>query len=435
MTEACLTVVARSDAAPTGAGALQDISVFTRRIDDHLGSHSGPCAVLVIEISRMAELYKLMGQQALDTSMATMAERVLSLCGGSDVVCRIARTQFALFLPDLSHASKALFTASALAARVAEPILVEGRLLYMVAKIGVAVSPDDGASGQTLLRNAAIAQGEVAKSGSVHYLHYTEQMRDRLRHQLITETELRQAILDEAFILHYQPKVSIADGTPIGGEALIRWRHPTRGLLYPMEFIPIAEETGLMVPIGEWALRAACRQIQTWIEAGRQPLQIAVNVSERQFRWGHLPALIDVLLRETGIPPHLLQLEITESVLPEDLEGALRQMAWIADCGVALALDDFGTGYSSLSYLRELPLDCLKVDRKFVQDMEQDSSTRHIVQAIVAMAKAMGLKVVAEGVETESERNLLRGMGVEEGQGYLFARPLPVKEFEAFCGL
>ncbi|MEA1675151.1 EAL domain-containing protein [Nitrospirillum sp. BR 11163] len=206
-------------------------------------------------------------------------------------------------------------------------------------------------------------------------------------------------------------------------------------MLYPMEFIPIAEETGLMVPIGEWALRAACRQIQTWIEAGRQPLQIAVNVSERQFRWGHLPALIDVLLRETGIPPHLLQLEITELVLPEDLEGALRQMAWIADCGVALALDDFGTGYSSLSYLRELPLDCLKVDRKFVQDMEQDSGTRHIVQAIVAMAKAMGLKVVAEGVETEGERALLRAMGVEEGQGYLFARPLPVKEFELFCGL
>ncbi|MDE1146295.1 MAG: GGDEF domain-containing phosphodiesterase [Azospirillaceae bacterium] len=435
MTEACLTVVASSDAAPNGAGFMQDIPAFARRIDEHLAAHNGPCGVLVIEISRMTELYKLLGQSALDASMAVMAERVLSLCGKADAVCRIARAQFAVFLPNLSHASKALFTASAVAARVAEPVLVEGRLLYMVAKIGVAVSPDDGTGGHALMRNAAIAQGEVAKSGSVNYLHYTEQMRERLRHQLITETELRQAILDEAFVLYYQPKVSITDGTPIGGEALIRWHHPTRGLVYPMDFIPIAEETGLMVPIGEWALRAACRQIKSWIDAGRQPLQIAVNVSERQFRWGHLPALIDVLLRETGIPPHLLQLEITESVLPEDLEGALRQMAWIADCGVALALDDFGTGYSSLSYLRELPLDCLKVDRKFVQDMEQDTSTRHIVQAIVAMAKAMGLKVVAEGVETEIERGLLRGMGVEEGQGYLFARPLPVKEFEVFCGI
>jgi EAL domain-containing protein (putative c-di-GMP-specific phosphodiesterase class I) len=203
-------------------------------------------------------------------------------------------------------------------------------------------------------------------------------------------------------------------------------------MIPPATFIPTAEETGLIVPIGEWVLRQAINQIKEWLDQGLPPIQIAVNVSERQFRWGHLPALIDVLLAESGIPPHLLQLEITETILPDDLDGALQQMRWIADRGVALALDDFGTGYSSLSYLRELPLDCLKVDRQFVMDMERDQSTRHIVEAIVAMAQAMDLKVVAEGIETQAQWEILQRLGVEEGQGYLFARPMPAEDFAAY---
>lgn len=421
--------------APAPAADLLQAGAFMERVDAHLAGHGGPSGMLIIEVDRMAEIHKLLGQRALDEAMGLMAWRIMAACGRGDVVVRLGNTQFAVFLPDLTHAGKALFVASALAERVAEPIEVDGRLIYSVARIGVAVSPGDGTTAQMLTSNAAIAQAELVRSGTSTYMHYLEGMRTRLRHRLITEADLREAIRDEAFVLHYQPKLDLNTGAVVGGEALVRWRHPTRGLVPPMEFIPIAEDCGLMVPIGEWVLREACRQIRTWIDDGITPPQIAVNVSERQFRWGHLPALIDVLLRETGIPTHLLQLEITESVLPEDLDGALQQMRWIADCGVALALDDFGTGYSSLSYLRDLPLDALKIDRHFIKDMEEDASTRHIVQAIVVMGKALGLKVVAEGVETDGQQAMLRGMAVDEAQGYRYARPLPLIEFERYCGL
>lgn len=431
-------VSSRQSQEVRGANSAADMlppSAFLELVDAHLAGNGGPSGLLIIEIDRMAELYKLLGPHALDEAMGQMAQRVVGACAAGDYITRWDATQFAVFLPNLSHAGKALFVASFLAEQLTEPLQIDGRAIYSVARIGVAVSPTDGATAQVLTSNAAIAQGELPRSGTSTYLHYVEGMRTRLRTRLITEADLREAVRDEAFVLHYQPKLSLSSGQVVGGEALIRWQHPTRGLVAPMEFIPIAEECGLMVPMGEWVLRQACRQIRTWIDAGLTPPQIAVNVSERQFSWGHLPALVDVLLRETGIPPHLLQLEITESVLPEDLDGALKQMRWIADCGVALALDDFGTGYSSLSYLRDLPLDALKIDRHFVTDMTRDASTRHIVQAIVAMAKAMGLKIVAEGVETQTQVEMLRAMGVDEGQGYFYARPLPVDDFARYCGL
>ena len=426
----------------SGAGALDEVTGLLERrpFADHIGRVLDAAGgrmvagLLIVEVDRMSQHFKVLGQALADLAMVELAQRVLAACGPRDLVSRYGPTRFAVFLPDLQHASKALFTASAVASRIAEPVTIEGRQLFVGAKIGVAVAPEDGLDGETLIRNAAVALGEAKKSGTASYLHFQRSMREVLQHRLVLENELRQAIRDETFLVHYQPKVSIADGRPVGGEALLRWRHPRRGVIGPGEFVPTAEDTGLIVPIGEWVLRQACGQIRAWMDAGLPPTQIAVNVSERQFRWGHLPALIDVLLQESGIPPHLLQLEITESVLPEDLDGALKQMRWIADRGVALALDDFGTGYSSLSYLRDLPLDCLKIDRKFIKDMEDDLNTRHIVEAIVAMARAMGLKVVAEGIETEGQLDILRNLGVEEGQGYLFAQPLEVQYFQSFIG-
>ncbi|HYC04779.1 MAG TPA: bifunctional diguanylate cyclase/phosphodiesterase [Azospirillaceae bacterium] len=413
---------------------LLDRRPFMRRVAGTMNESGGRmiAGLLMVEIDRLAQLFKVLGQAPADRVMAQLATRVEAACGRGDLVSRFGETRFAVFLPDLQHAGKALFTASALASRIAEPVELDGRRFFVGAKIGLAVSPEDGTDGEALIRHAAVALGEAKRSGTASYLHFQAPMRDVLKQRLLLEDELREAIRDEAFLVHYQPKVSIADGSPIGGEALLRWQHPKRGIIGPGEFIPTAEDTGLIVPIGEWVLRQACTQVRTWLDAGMAPTQIAVNVSERQFRSGHLPALIDVLLQETAIPPHLLQLEITESVLPQDLDGALKQMRWIADRGVALALDDFGTGYSSLSYLRDLPLDCLKIDRKFIKDMVEDTNTRHIVHAIVAMARAMGLKVVAEGIETPTQLDMLRDLGVEEGQGYLFAKPLAVDAFAAY---
>lgn len=428
----------RPHAADPGAKdaftGLWEMRPFLQRVSDIMTEHDGRlvAGLLVVEIERLDKLFRVYGQESLDRAMAQLVQRLLPACGDHDLICRFAQTRFAIFLPGLDHAGKALFAASAISNNVGAPIIVEGRQIHVAAKIGIAVSPNDATDGTSLVRNACIALEQALISGTASYLHFTRAMREELRDRLELEDELRTAIEEEQLAVHYQPKVAIANGLAVGGEALLRWNHPQRGLVSPGVFIPTAEETGLIVPIGEWILRKTVQQIRTWLDAGLSPIQIAVNVSERQFRWGHLPALIDVLLSESGIPPHLLQLEITETILPDDLEGALQQMRWIADRGVALALDDFGTGYSSLSYLRELPLDCLKVDRQFVMDMERDQSTRHIVEAIVAMAQAMDLKVVAEGIETPAQWDILKRLGVEEGQGYLFARPMPADAFAAF---
>jgi len=413
---------------------LWEMRPFVNQVDDLLKQHQGKliAGLLVIEIERMNQLFQVHGQGSLDYAMALLVERLLPTCGKQDLICRFAQTEFAIFLPGLDHAGKALFAASAIANSMADPIIIEGQQLHVSAKIGVAVSPNDAIDGPSLIRNACVALRQAVASGTASYLHFTRSMRDEMRDKLDLEDALRAAIREDQLTVHYQPKVAIAGGHVIGGEALLRWRHPVKGMIPPSTFIPTAEDTGLIVPIGEWVLRKAINQIKEWLDEGLPPIQIAVNVSERQFRWGHLPALVDVLLAESGIPPHLLQLEITETILPADLEGALQQMRWIADRGVALALDDFGTGYSSLSYLRELPLDCLKVDRQFVMDMERDQSTRHIVEAIVAMAQAMDLKVVAEGIETQAQWEILQRLGVEEGQGYLFARPMPAADFAAY---
>ncbi|WP_155524432.1 putative bifunctional diguanylate cyclase/phosphodiesterase [Oleisolibacter albus] len=404
---------------------------FAEQVGRIMDAHDGHlvAGLLLIEVDQMPQLFRLHGQQVLDYAMDILLERVAAACTGADLICRFGQSQFGVFLPGLEHGGKALFVASAIATRMQEPIEVQGRTLFVSAKIGVAVSPDDASDGPALIRNAATALDRAIRSGTASYLHYTREMREELKNRMTLEDELRAAVRHGQFVLYYQPKVAIPGGQPIGGEALLRWQHPTRGLVAPGTFIPTAEETGLIVPIGEWVLREAVAQIRRWLDAGLPPTQIAVNVSERQLRWGHLPALIDVLLAESGIPPHLLQLEITETILPDDLDSALRQMRWIADRGVALALDDFGTGYSSLSYLRELPLDCLKVDRQFVSGMETDQRTRHIVEAIVAMAQAMDLKVVAEGIETATQFSLLTRLGVEEGQGFLFSRPVPAEDF------
>jgi EAL domain-containing protein (putative c-di-GMP-specific phosphodiesterase class I)/GGDEF domain-containing protein len=392
-------------------------------------------AALVIDIEQLVDLYLVRGRAVLDHAMAELTDRVTGVLGPNCRLWRYGEARFAAIFDEVQHPAEPLFTARAVSRAVAEPVGLPGdEFVPMVATIGVASATGRGTDGEAVMRQAKMALGE-ARSIGLPYLQYSPDLGERLTSQVELRQELREAIRLGRFELHYQPKMSLTDGSCFGVEALLRWRHPTRGLVAPMDFIPIAEETGLIVPLGEWVLREACRQARAWENAGLPPLQIAVNISERQFRSSNLPALIEVVLRENNLSPDRLQLEITEAALLRDLPDALSQMRWIAKRGVAFALDDFGTGYSSLSYLRELPLERLKIDRKFVAEMDGDVRTRHLVGAIVAMARAMDLKVVAEGIETQTQLDMLRGIGCDEGQGFLIEHPMPAAQLESWLRL
>ena len=392
-------------------------------------------AALVIEIEHLVDLYLVRGRAVLNQAMAEFTRRVGDAIGPGCRLWRYGEARFAATFAEIQHPAEPLFTARAVSRAVAEPVTLPGEeFVPMVAVIGVASASARCSDAEAVLRQAKIALTE-ARSTGLPYLCYTPELGERLAGQVGLRNELREAIRLNRFELHYQPKLSLSDGGCFGVEALLRWRHPRRGLVAPMEFIPLAEETGLIVPLGEWVLREACRQARGWEDAGLPPLQIAVNISERQFRSSNLPALIEVVLRDNNLAPERLQLEITEAALLRDLPDALSQMRWIAERGVAFALDDFGTGYSSLSYLRELPLERLKIDRKFVAEMDGDARTRHLVGAIVQMARAMDLKVVAEGIETQAQLDFLREIGCDEGQGFLIEHPMPATQFERWLRL
>ena len=269
------------------------------------------------------------------------------------------------------------------------------------------------------------------KDGRNSFSFYDPEMNLRVQETLELETDLRQALDREEFLLHYQPKVDLASGAVIGCEALVRWRHPRRGLVPPNDFIPLAEETGLIVPLGAWVLREACRQARRWKEAGLPPVSVAVNLSARQFRQGDLPELVADVLAETGLDPHLLDLELTESMVMDNPVKAGRAMLDLKKLGVSLSLDDFGTGYSSLNYLRRFPVDCLKIDRSFIRDVVDDPSGASVVTSVISIAHNLGMAAVAEGVENEDQLRFLASCGCDTYQGYFFSKPIPAEEFVA----
>jgi EAL domain-containing protein (putative c-di-GMP-specific phosphodiesterase class I) len=301
----------------------------------------------------------------------------------------------------------------------------------VTASLGISMYPSDGVRPEVLLRNADSAMYEAKQGGRSNFKHYLPSMSTRAADRIRLESELRLALERSEFVLHFQPKFSIKSGRIAGVEALLRWNHPTRGLVAPSAIIPILESSGLIIPVGEWVLRTVCAQLRSWLEDGITGIPVAVNVSARQFQQRNLDTIVGRVLAEHQLPPSSLQLELTESVLMNDVEESVRSLASLKAAGLSIAVDDFGTGYSSLAYLSRFPVDALKIDRSFVRNVTADAADAAITTAVIKLAHSLGVQVVAEGVETLEQLNYLRDRNCDEVQGYLMAPPLTVAECTA----
>ncbi|AFL73801.1 EAL domain-containing protein [Thiocystis violascens] len=389
-----------------------------------------PLTVLTLNLDRFKGINESLGRGAGDQALQAMAQRLTRLMAPTATLARVEGDEFILLTQAtereaISQYAQPIFDA------LAQPMRVAGREVVLSASIGIAVFPKDGDTGEALLRNAASAMFKAKVEGGQGFRFYAPAMNARALERLDLEHGLRRAIEKGELILHYQPQLDLRSGQIIGAEALVRWRHPERGMISPGAFIPLAEESGLIVPLGEWVLREACRQNRAWQIAGLPPLTVAVNLSARQFAAGDLVALTAEVLTATGLAPEYLELELTESAVMADTEGFIETTRRLKALSVALSIDDFGTGFSSLSYLRRFEIDRLKIDQSFVRDMVHDPGSAAIAEAIIALAHSLNLAALAEGVETEAQLRFLRARDCDEMQGYYFSRPLPVAEFEA----
>ena len=386
-------------------------------------------AVLMFKLDRFKEIADSLGRGVGDKLL-----RKISGCLGTvgetvDTLAYLGGDEFVLLAKD-GEIGETVSLAHDILKALAQPFLTEEQELFLFASIGIAVFPQDGEDGETLLKNAGAAMYRAKASGGNNFLFYSAEMNARSLELLNLENELRHAVERDELRLHYQPQMSLRSGEIIGMEALVRWQHPLRGLVSPMEFIPLAEETGLIVPIGEWVLRTACTQNKAWQAAGLPAVAVAVNLSARQFERQDMVALTKQVLRETGLDPGYLELELTESAAMDNADAFVGITEALKGLSVTLSIDDFGTGYSSLSYLKRFALDRLKIDQSFVRDIVQDPGSAAIAVAVIALAHSLGLSVIAEGVETEAQLNFLRVRGCDEMQGFHFSRPLPAAEFE-----
>lgn len=382
--------------------------------------------VIVVDLDRFKSVNDTLGNDAGDEVLQQMARRLAECVRTGDSVSRPSDDQFAVVLSSLAQSDDAGRVAEKIMEACRRPFDIESGPAYVTASIGIAVAPADGNDADSLLRNAAIAVHRAKEQGRDNIQFYLPTMNDRAVQRMQTEAALRGALARGEFLLHYQPKADLYTGRICGFEALLRWQHPSRGLVPPGEFISVLEDTGLIVSVGEWVIRSVCEQLRLWQDQGLKALPVAVNLSARQFQQHDLDASIALILQETGIDARLLELELTESLLMIDAEQAVQTLRKLKSYGVQLAVDDFGTGYSSLAYLKRFPLDALKIDRAFIRDCIVDAEDAMIASAVISLAHSLKLKVVAEGVETEAQLNFLRARGCDQMQGYFFARPLDI---------
>ncbi len=384
-------------------------------------------AVLLMDLDDFKIINDSMGHSAGDTLLQAAADRLKDWAPSNCRVARFGGDEFAVILSDINSESQAADTATGLLNLFKKPFLINEQEAYINLSIGISYYPLDGDDGRSLIKDADTAMYIAKAEGKNKYCHYSSDMEVQAKNKLILEGDLRKALEQNEFVLYYQPKLDLTNETIVGFESLMRWNHSSRGLVSPLDFIPLAEKTGLIIPMGEWALRTACAQMKAWLDMGFQIQNTAVNLSACQFSQPNLVEMIGKIIAETGINPENLELEITESVLLDNAESATAQLKQLNDLGIKLSIDDFGTGYSSLSYLNSFPLDNLKIDRAFVKDItcEKDAP---LAKAIVSMAKALGLKTIAEGIETEEQKQVLRSIGADIMQGYLFSKPLPADE-------
>lgn len=386
--------------------------------------HDRRLAIVCLDLKGFKNVNDTLGHETGDLFLKAVAERLAACLRPGDSLARFGGDDFCAMLADLARSEDVAHAMQTIRDGFTQPLHADGHELRLPVTLGISLYPADGADAETLLKNADIAMHRARERGD-DYQYYSAEMTATAAGRLAMENDLRNALERGEFLLHYQPQTSLANGAITGVEALVRWQHPRLGLLPPAKFIPLAEETGLIVPLGEWVLRHACAQAQAWHEAGLPALCVAVNLSARQFRQPDLDKIIGRVLAETGLAPHSLELELTESILIQQPEAVADTLARLARHGVQISIDDFGTGYSSLAYLKHLPIDALKIDCGFVRDITTDPDDAAIVNAIITMAHALDIQTVAEGVETKEQQDFLRRQGCGTMQGYYFSRPVP----------
>jgi diguanylate cyclase (GGDEF)-like protein len=388
--------------------------------------------VFFIDLDRFKQINDTLGHEAGDALLVEVAQRLRHTLRGVDTVARLGGDEFVVLVETLKHDKHAEVVARKILAAIARPVSLPGQELRVTASVGISRFARDGQDEQTLMKNADIAMYQVKESGKNAFAFYSAERNANSFERLALESSLRRALELGELQLHYQPKQDLRSGKVTGMEALLRWQHPDLGMVSPAQFIPVAEETGLIVPIGLWALRQACQQTVAWRAQGLTDLVVAVNLSPRQFSDDNLLGDIVAILQETGMDGRWLELEITESAIMQDAEMGRKLLRSLKSLGIRVAVDDFGTGYSSLSTLKLLPIDTLKIDRSFIRDLATDVEDRGLTEAIIQMAKTLNLHLVAEGVESDEQREFLVARGCDELQGYLFSKPLPLPVFERF---
>lgn len=400
--------------------------------EDHLNralasAQSGrhPLALILCDLDRFKQINDTLGYQSGDCLLRNVAERLSACAREDDVMARIGGDEFASLVIRMNSPEDAVEIVRQIQEALKPPFELDGHELFVTASVGISLYPNDGQDSQTLLKNATAALYRAQRQGGDGYQFYTADMNEKALRRLTLENRLRRAVEREELVVFYQPKIDIHANRIVGMEALVRWQSPELGLVSPAEFIPLAEDSGLIVPVGEWVLRAACAQNRLWQDVGLSRLRVAVNISARQFQQQNLSVKISQILDETGLDPHCLELELTESSIMQSADSATRTLGELRETGIEISIDDFGTGYSSLGYLKRLPVDTLKIDQSFVREMTTEPDSAAIVQAIITLAHNLRLKVIAEGVETEEQLRFLHLLRCDQAQGYLLASLYP----------
>jgi diguanylate cyclase (GGDEF)-like protein len=387
--------------------------------------------VLFVDLDNFKFINDSLGHNAGDELLKTIAKRMVNCVRATDTVVRIGGDEFVVVVFDQPKDVDVISeTVLKIQSAIAEPVRLEGHDLRVTSSIGVANYPDNGVDANTLLANADAALYRAKDFGRDNFQFYTSELNTKIHGRFLLQEELRNAVARSEFVLHYQPQVDLRTGRLFALEALVRWKHPKLGMVPPIKFIPMAEETGLIMPIGDWVLREACRQNKAWQDAGLPPVTVSVNVSARQFRERNLVARVAGVLKGSGLDAKHLELEVTESLIMQDVDLAVSTMEELRRLGVQLSIDDFGTGYSSLSALKSFPVSRLKIDKSFIDGLLADENDRAVANAIISLGRTLNLRVIAEGVETEAQADFLRSVNCDEMQGYLFSKPRPASEIE-----
>jgi diguanylate cyclase (GGDEF)-like protein len=384
--------------------------------------HNKQLAVMFLGLDRFKRINDALGYPIGDEMLKLVAQCLVNTVRKSDSVFRYGSDEFVLILADIHHPMQTKGIAEKVLTALSVPQHIAGHDLSVTASLGISIYPDDGEEALALLKKAETAMRSTKERGPNDFSFFIEDMNQRARERQYIESGIRLALERKEFALHYQPKLDLVSGKIVGAEALIRWLHPLRGWVFPADFIPVAEDSGLIVALSKWVLREACQQARTWQVSGLPPICVSVNISVIDFRQRGFLEDVQQVLEDTGLEPSLLELEITESVLMQNIDSTIAILKTIKEMGVRLAIDDFGTGYSSLSYLRHLPIDVLKIDQSFVRNLNTDSNDAALVSAIISLGKSLNLNVIAEGIETIEQFEFLKAHQCEEGQGYYFSK-------------